>query len=69
MAKYYGDIACTKINNKVHITVSGTKCLCGKEWTYGKPNNRDTLETSNIIWRDLDGVTCDRCKERWVSDN
>ena len=63
MAKYYGDIACTKINNKIHITISGTKCLCGKEWKYGKPSNRDTLETSNIIRRDLEAVTCERCIE------
>ena len=67
MAKNYGDIACTKINNKIHITISGTKCLCGKEWTYGKPSNRDTLEMNNIIWRDIEAVTCDRCIESWVN--
>lgn len=62
MAKYYGDIPCVKIGNLIHITVSGTLCLCGQNYSYGKYTNRN-----NIIWREIDAVTCSKCKEKYKS--
>ncbi len=38
MANYYGDIPCAKIDGVIHITTSGTKCLCGCKWRYGYVN-------------------------------
>lgn len=63
MSKYYGDIPCVNINNIIHITAGATSCLCGKHYTYGRPMNRNTLETVNIIWRELEAVTCAKCKD------
>lgn len=37
MAKYFGDIPCVKIGGYIHVTVSGSKCLCGCEWNYADP--------------------------------
>ena len=65
MAKYYGDIPCVKIGNLIHITVSGTLCLCGKRYSYGKPTSRDNLSSSNIIWRELEAVSCNICKKKY----
>ncbi|RGM75614.1 hypothetical protein [Agathobacter rectalis] len=65
MAKYYGDIPCVKINNKIHITINATTCLCGKSYIYGKPVNRNDLSSSNIIWRELDAVSCEICKKKY----
>ncbi|MBO5373689.1 MAG: hypothetical protein J6A75_13370 [Lachnospiraceae bacterium] len=63
MAKYYGDIPCTKLDGIIHITTSATECMCGKKWRYAH-NNKDRYEEKhNIIWRVLDAVTCDRCKK------
>lgn len=69
MAKYYGDIPCTKLNGVIHITKSGTECLCDKKWTYGRPSNRESLHSNNIIWRELDAVTCSACKEIFEKKN
>lgn len=66
MAKYYGDIPCANINNIVHITKSATQCFCEKEWSYSKPTNRNTFSTTNIIWRDLDAVTCEECVRKYI---
>ncbi len=40
-----------------------TKCLCGKKWSYLRPSNREDFQTENIIWRGLNAVTCEKCKE------
>lgn len=69
MAKYYGDIPCVRINNMVHITQNAISCLCGKEWSYGKPANRDSMQSNNIIWREIDAVTCDKCREVFRNTN
>ena len=66
MAKYYGDIPCAKIKNLIHITNSATQCLCGQKWSYSIPNDRETLLTTNIIWRELDAVTCEKCKQLYL---
>lgn len=63
MSKYYGDIPCINLNGVVHITVSGTKCTCGREWAYGKGRRCDGRFV-NIIWRTADAVTCAECKEK-----
>ena len=69
MAKYYGDIPCAKIGNEIHITVNSTSCLCGKSYIYGKPTNRNDLSSSNIIWRELEAVSCKDCKKKYKHYN
>lgn len=59
MAKYYGDIPCVKLNGIVHITRCATECLCGEKWSYSRPSNREDFQTENIIWRNLNAVTCE----------
>lgn len=63
MAKYCGDIPCVKQNGIIHITKCATECLCGKKWSYSRPSNREDFKTENIIWRNLNAVTCEKCKE------
>lgn len=63
MAKHYGDIPCAKLDGIIHITKSGTECLCGAKWQYGYVNKDRPQEKHNIIWRELDTVTCNKCKE------
>ena len=65
MAKHYGDIPCVKIGNVIHITTSAVSCLCGKTYAYGKPKNRNNFSSSNIIWREIDAVTCSICKGKY----
>lgn len=68
MAKNYGDIPCHKDNSNVmHITVSGTKCLCGKPWDYGIIGRNG--KANNIVFRNIDGVTCINCKKIFESQN
>lgn len=66
MAKYYGDIPCVKQNGIIHITKCATECLCGQKWSYSRPSNREDFKTENIIWRNLNAVTCEKCKELGV---
>lgn len=61
MSKYYGNLPCVKLNGVIHITVSGTQCLCGGTYTYGRPS-RSEKKCVNIIWRTFDVVTCDMCR-------
>lgn len=63
MAKYYGYIPCVKLDDKIHITISGTKCLCGVCYAYSKPDRQG--KSTNIIWRELETVTCGECKEAY----
>ena len=68
MAKFYGDIPCANIGGTVHITVSATKLLCGREWQY-RPHWPQTfgriIKCTNIIYREIDAVTCAKCKEKY----
>lgn len=66
MSNYYGDIPCVKLNGIVHITKCATECLCGQKWSYSRPSNREDFKTENIIWRSLNAVTCEKCKELGV---
>ena len=66
MSKYYGDIPCVKLNGIVHITKCATECLCGQKWSYSRSSNREDFKTENIIWRSLNAVTCEKCKELGV---
>lgn len=63
MSKHYGDFPCVNLNGKIHITVSGTQCLCGREWAYGRPS-RSEKKCVNIIWRTINAVTCDECRAK-----
>lgn len=65
MAKHYEDLPCIKIANLIHITISGTQCLCGQKYAYGKYTNRNSNHSNNIIWRNLNAVTCLKCKEKY----
>lgn len=58
MARYFGDFPCAKIGGCVHITVSGSKCLCGREWNY---DDSFADKKTNLIWRTIDAVTCPEC--------
>ena len=66
MAKLYGDIPCVKINGIQHITISGTECLCGQPYTYGKPMSRHSMTCNNLIWRELESVTCETCRNKYI---
>lgn len=66
MAKFYGDIPCVKINGKIHITVGGTKCLCGRKYVYGMACSRETMSSRNIIWRTFNAVTCNECQRKYM---
>lgn len=61
MARYLGDIPCVKIGGYVHITVSGSECLCGCKWNYADPF---VDKKTNLIWRTIEAVTCPDCIER-----
>lgn len=62
MATHYGDIPCVRLNGIVHITVSGTKCLCGASYRYSHPDRMGNA--GNIIWRDIEAVTCEKCRQK-----
>lgn len=66
MAKHFGDLPCAKINGVIHITVSGSDCLCGQGWNYADPF---ADKSTNLIWRTIEGVTCPVCKELWGKKN
>lgn len=63
MAKYYGDIPCTKLGGIIHITQSGTEYLCGAKWQYSNINKDRPQKKHNIIWREVNVVNCPKCKE------
>lgn len=65
MAHYYGDIPCVKINNIVHIARDKEDCLCGEKWSYSVPVEKEAFSTRNIIWRELNAVTCKTCLTTW----
>lgn len=67
MAKLYGDLPCVNIDNEIHITISGTSCLCGKTYKYGTVSRTDA-KSHNIIWREVESVTCVVCKELYSSN-
>jgi len=66
MSKHYGDLPCVNLNGTIHITVSGTKCLCGGAYTYGRPS-RTEKKCVNIIWRKPEAVSCTKCKELYTA--
>jgi hypothetical protein len=66
MVKNYGDLPLVKLNEIRHITISGSECLCGCKWKCGV-RDRDG-KVQNIIHRNLDAVTCERCKEIYLSN-
>lgn len=66
MSKHYGDLPCVNLNGTIHITVSGTKCLCGGTYTYGRPT-RAEKKCVNIIWRKPEAVTCVTCKGLYMA--
>ena len=61
MAKLYGDLPCVNLNGTIHITKSATKCLCGMGYKYSHPDREGNCV--NIIWREIDAVTCDECRK------
>lgn len=63
MAKYYGDLPCVRIENVIHITENAFRCVCGQSWSYGRPTDREILHNSNIVWRTMDTVTCEKCRQ------
>jgi hypothetical protein len=64
MIDNYGDIPCIEISSIKHITKSGTECLCGQKYQYGMIS-RDG-KARNIIWRNINSVTCQKCKELYL---
>lgn len=63
MAKDYSDIPCVKLGNIIHITKSGSQCICGTEWKCGFWNTDRPEAKQNIIWRSLNAVICSECKK------
>ena len=63
----YGDIPCVNLSGIIHITKSSTECLCGDSWKYGVVSRAG--KSKNIIWRNLDRVSCERCKEIYLKEN
>lgn len=45
-----------------------TECLCGARWRYGYVNKDRPHKKHNIIWRELDAVSCDKCKETYETN-
>jgi hypothetical protein len=60
MANDYGDIPMIKLGKEVHVTKSGTELLCGETYQYGTINRQG--KSINIIWRNEDAITCEKCK-------
>ena len=70
MAKYFGDLPCANIEGTVHITVSATKLLCGRDWRYRpawSQNFGRVLKNTNIIYREIDAVTCPECQVAYAA--
>ena len=70
MAKFFGDLPCANIRGTVHITVSATKLLCGRDWRYRPawPQNFGrVLKNTNIIYREIDAVTCPECRSLYAA--
>lgn len=67
MAKDYGDIPTMVESGVRHITKSATECLCGYKWRYGVINRAG--RSTNIAWRTLEKVNCERCKEIYIKEN
>ena len=59
MAKFYGDLPCTKLNGTIHLTVSANRLACGGTWRYNRPDRSGKFH--NIIWRDKAAITCPEC--------
>jgi hypothetical protein len=67
MANNYGDITTFQDKGKTrHITISATECLCGYKWSYGTIDRNG--ESNNITWRNIESVTCEKCKELHLAD-
>lgn len=66
MAKDYGDIPCVNLGSRIHITKSGMQCICGSEWKCGFWNKDRPEPKHNIIWREFEAVTCEKCKELYT---
>ncbi|CAI3699228.1 conserved hypothetical protein [Clostridium neonatale] len=65
MIKEYGDIPTTVVGTVRHITISSTNCLCGAKWEYGVVKRNG--HSDNIMWRNLESVTCKKCKEIYIN--
>jgi len=61
MAKDYGDIPTVELTGVRHVTISGTKCLCGLDYAYGTIDREG--HSCNIAWRNLESISCEKCKE------
>ncbi len=67
MAKDCGDIPMVRLGNKIHVTKSGTECICGETYMYGTINRNG--KSTNVIWRTADAITCEKCKEIYLCND
>ena len=61
----YTEYPCIKIGETIHITVTGSKCACGRDYDYEEQatSPKDTvIIKSPLIWRTLSEVTCPACQ-------
>jgi len=59
------DYPCVKINGVYHVTISAKQCLCGKTYCYGGVNmHSKIIITNNILWKEIDEITCPVCRQR-----
>ena len=55
---------CVEIDGVLHITVSGSRCACGKKYEYADIDMANTIVVrSPLLWRTLQEVTCAMCLE------
>ena len=66
----FKEYPCVKVSGIIHITISGNKCKCGKNYRIEPmPESKDTLVVkSSLLWRTLPEVTCWKCKERAMEE-
>ena len=61
---------CVKIGEIIHITVSGSRCACGREYDYEEQASslKNTLIIrSPLLWRTLTEVTCPACRNEMLN--
>lgn len=72
MAKYYGDIQCVSMSRgNIHIVNqdkpfkdgSHMQMLCGSTCSI---ENRATGVRHKYVYRNIEGITCEKCKESYL---
>jgi len=71
MANIYDlhDHPCVKIENIIHITISATKTMCGKEWIYSPTIERfKRTKVKTLKWVSPDKINCQKCIDAYGNE-